>query len=240
MKNLVKLTVAFFVLWFFYNVVTHVGQSTELINRAQANQQQHITNPVPKSETTEEFKSRMDRETTPSPTPAANRHKINEQFTLGDYSYRITKMVTRNSLGNEFNREVAGQDETFVVVYFTIRNDSKKTQTVMADDFQIIDQQGREFSTDSEASTALLMSGVSKDFLIRQIQPGLTKNAVTVFRVPTDVANGSITLVVPEKGSFSSGKATIAVKRYRKSLTRITKLSPTADPFFTGRPTATC
>jgi hypothetical protein len=210
MKNLVKLTVAFLVLWFFYNVVTHVSQSTELINRAQANEQQHITNPVPKSETTEEFKSRMDRETMPSPTPAANRHKMNEQFTLGDYSYRVTKIVTASRLGNQFVREVAGQDEKFVVVYFTIRNDSKKTQTVMADDFQIIDAQGRQFSTDSEASTALLMSGVSKDFLIRQIQPSLTKNAVTVFRVPADAINGSMTLVVPEKGLFSSGKATVA------------------------------
>ena len=117
LKNLVKLTVAFFVMWFFYNVVTHVGQSTELINRAQANQQQDITNPVPKSETTEEFKSRMDRETMPSPTPAANRHKFNEQFTLGDYSYRVTKIVTASRLGNQFVREVAGQDEKFVVVY---------------------------------------------------------------------------------------------------------------------------
>ena len=91
-----------------------------------------------------------------------------------------------------------------------IRNESKKTQTVMADDFQIIDAQGRQFSTDSEASTALLMSGASKDFLIRQIQPSLTKNAVTVFRVPADAINGSMTLVVPEKGLFSSGKATVA------------------------------
>ena len=221
MKNLVKLIVAFFVLWFFYNVVTHVGQTTDLINRAQANQQQHIDNPVPKNETAEEFKARMERETItsvtmPSPTPAANRYKIGEQFKLGDYTYKVIKIVTASRLGNQFVREVAGQDEKFVVVYFTIRNDSNKTQTVMADDFQIIDAQGRQFSTDSEASTALLMSGVSKDFLIRQIQPSLTKNAVTVFRVPADAISGPMTLAVPEKGLFSSGKATVAFKWKKK------------------------
>jgi hypothetical protein len=94
-------------------------------------------------------------------------------------------------------------------VNFTIRNDSNTTQRVLADDFKIKDQRGREFSNDSKAGTALLFSGGKNDVFLREIQPGLSSKGVTVFRVPADILEQPMVLVVPEKGFFSSKKVTI-------------------------------
>jgi len=148
--------------------------------------------------------------------PAANPdtdYKIGQEFKLGDYTYRITNFTLTSRVGNEFSREVAAEGEQFVIVYFTIRNDTNKTQQVLADDLEIKDGQGRQFTNDSNASTALMMSGGKKDFFLREIQPSLTGKGVTVFRVPADVAKQSMVLVVPEKGLFSSKKMTVLLTK---------------------------
>jgi hypothetical protein len=148
--------------------------------------------------------------------PAANLdtdYKIGQEFKLGDYTYRITNFTLTSTVGNEFSREVAEEGEKFVVVSFTIRNDTNKTQQVLADDFEIKDAQSRQFANDSNASTALMMSGGKKDFFLREIQPGLTGKGITVFRVPADVAKQPMVLVVPQKGLFSSKKVTVLLTK---------------------------
>jgi hypothetical protein len=113
-------------------------------------------------------------------------------------------------VGSGYSQETAEEGEKFVLVNFTIRNDSNTTQQVRADDFKIKDQQGREFSNDSKASTALLFSGGKKDMFLREIQPGLTSKGVTVFRVPADVVKQPMILLVPQKGAFF-GRKTVTV-----------------------------
>ena len=121
--------------------------------------------------------------------PAANPdtdYKIGQEFKLGDYTYRITNFTLTSRVGNEFSREVAEEGGKFVVVSFTIRNDTNKTQQVLADDFEIKDAQGRRFANDSNASTALMMSGGKKDFILREIlktYPGIKEYPHSAIRL---------------------------------------------------------
>jgi Domain of unknown function (DUF4352)/Superinfection immunity protein len=150
--------------------------------------------------------------TTPEmkPTGASeNQRKIGEEFQLGDYTYRITGFRVTSKVGSGYSQESAEQGAKFVLVNFTIRNDSNKTQQVLADDFKIKDQQGREFSNDSKASMALLLSGGKKDAFLRQIQPGLTSQGATVFRVPADIVQQPMILLVPQKGAFFGKTVTV-------------------------------
>lgn len=56
-----------------------------------------------------------------------------------------------------------------------IRNNSKETTTVLSNDFKVMDHQNRSFSPYSGGSVYL-----GSDFLLSQLQPGLTKRVATV------------------------------------------------------------
>jgi hypothetical protein len=140
-------------------------------------------------------------------------YPIGQEFILGDYTYKITSSKITKAIGsNEFARQKASDESIFLVVAFTIKNNTKQTQTVMADDFKIKDSQDREFSPSSDANTALTMSGDGKDFMFSQLQPGLTKKQVVAFEIPVDDVKSKLSVLVPEKGFFSSGKALIAIQ----------------------------
>jgi hypothetical protein len=96
-----------------------------------------------------------------------------------------------------------------VVVYFAIRNESKKTETVLTDDFRVVDGNGNVYSASTEATTALLMSGATKDLAISQLQPGLQKDTATAFEVPDAAWKVGAKLIVPEKGLLGTGQATV-------------------------------
>jgi hypothetical protein len=146
-----------------------------------------------------------------SSAPAAKTVKLGETFQLGEFSYMVTEVKTAKNLGNQFMKEEAGEGATFLIVYFTIRNDGKETATVMKDDFEIRDTQDRTFRSSSNANTALAMSN-DDDFMISELQPGLQKTTATAFEVPEDVIANNFDIVVPEKGWTGSGSLAVAVK----------------------------
>lgn len=146
-----------------------------------------------------------------APTEAAPALAVGDQFTLGDFTYVIDDVDVRRQIGNEFVNEQASSGASFVVVSFRIRNEGNETETVLSDDFKIVDQRGREFRTSSGATTALAMSGGGNDFLLSELQPGIMKESITAFEVPDDVIQSGFTLVIPQKG-FSSNEARIAIQ----------------------------
>ena len=135
---------------------------------------------------------------------------VGEQFSLGDFAYRIENVESLKRIGNEFINSESSPGASFVVVTFIIRNDGNETKTVLTSDFKIIDEKGREFKTSSDATTTLSMSGDS-DFILSELQPGIQKQSVTAFEVPDEVLSQGFTLVVPEKGVFNSGEAKIRI-----------------------------
>jgi len=143
-------------------------------------------------------------------------HTIGETFPLGNYTYQIDGVTKRAEIGNyafgRFMGKRASAGATLLVVTYTIENTSTETQTVLADDFQIRDSQGRTYRASSDANTALMMeqSG-DKDFLFSELQPGIPRRMQQAFEVTEASLSSPIQIIVPEKGMWSSGRAVIEV-----------------------------
>jgi hypothetical protein len=133
---------------------------------------------------------------------------IGDSFELGDFRYRIDRVSHGSKIGQGFAQKRASAGAIYVWVVFSIRNDSNETKTVMTDDFVLVDSQGRRFRASSEANTAVVMSG-ERDFLLRELQPGIEKKAGTAFEIPADAFSSGLCVEVPEKGFFGSKKVTV-------------------------------
>lgn len=142
--------------------------------------------------------------------PAAAPTKMGEKIQLGKFAYVVSKVSKARSVGNDFVNAKASDGAVFLVVDYTIENLGKETETVLTDDFQIVDKQGRTFKASSDANSALAMSG-GKDLLLSEIQPGLKRQMRSAFEVPEIVVKEGAKLVIPEKG-WGSGKVEIELK----------------------------
>ncbi len=136
---------------------------------------------------------------------------IGESFALGDFTYRVDKVRTAHTLGNEFTHQTAAPEATYVIVYFSILNNANETKVVLTDDFTLVDPQGRRYSPSSEANTALMMTSENKDFLLSELHPGVTKRTATAFEIPKDSLTSGLYLEIPEKGLLSTGKETVTI-----------------------------
>ncbi len=128
--------------------------------------------------------------------------KVGETFRLGDFSYRILGSRDEGYVGRPPLAVEAGLGGRFLIVRYSVTNESNKTRTVVSDDFILRDGKGREYRPAAKALTALLSSEENKDFLLSELQPGLQHVTSTAFEVPTQsiYGDGSLTLIVPEKG----------------------------------------
>ena len=157
------------------------------------------------------------QQTTPTvdyaPVVEAERQpKLGEDFRLGDFTYNVKRVTSSTTIGSGFAKKRASEGARFVVVEYTILNESNVTETVLADDFRIVDSQKREYRPSSEANTALMMSGETKDFVISEVQPGIKKKMQTAFEMPEASVMGGFTLVIPEKGLLGTGSVRISLR----------------------------
>lgn len=152
---------------------------------------------------------------TAAPQPPANAGPIiGDQFRLGSFTYRITDASATRVIQNAIGGESAGPNATFIIVEYEITNEGNETYTGFSDDFEILDGQGRKFRTSSSGTTAFMMAGNNKDFILSELHPGITKIAAQIFEVPETVL-GNVRLRVPEKGMFSSGEVIVNLMRTR-------------------------
>ena len=105
----------------------------------------------------------------------------------------------------------------FVIVGYDLTNDGKETETVMTDDFKVMDGEGRVFRSSSKATTAIAML-TDQDLLLTEVQPGLTREMLTAFEVAEDAARAGLTLVIKEKGLFGSGEVRVTLPVLEGSL----------------------
>jgi hypothetical protein len=65
-------------------------------------------------------------------------YKIGQPFTLGDYTYNVTKFEAKRKIGSQYYNKEAEEGAKFIVVYYSIRNNTKETQTVRSEDFKVL------------------------------------------------------------------------------------------------------
>jgi hypothetical protein len=151
----------------------------------------------------------------PAPAPRAEKKtrqvQLGEAFALGHFAYKVAVAEKSNTIGSAYSRKRAPEGASYVVVRYGIRNDGNQTETVMASDMTVRDGKGRTFRTDSGAETALAMSE-GHDFILSELQPGITKTTAAAYLVPNDAIESGLTLVVPEKGFLGTGAVEVPLE----------------------------
>ena len=137
--------------------------------------------------------------------------RLNEPFTLGDFSYDITEIRETAFLGNEFIHKEAEPNAVYLIVSFQITNHSRETETVLTDDFEVKTASGTTYKPDSDALATYAMSGGNNDLIVSQLQPEITKSTATIFLTPSSAVNSKLFLRVPKKGWMSSGEVIVAL-----------------------------
>lgn len=107
--------------------------------------------------------------------------KIGDQIEVGNFSYLVNDAKFAKTIGNEFSQQTA--DGIFLIVSVTFRNNDNEEHTLDNSFFKLTDEAGTEFSSSSEGTTALEMSGKETLFL-KQCNPHITKSGLIVFEVP--------------------------------------------------------
>jgi len=150
------------------------------------------------------------QESSPKPPAEKKLFGLSEDFRVGEFSYRIINYMNQERVGNRYTSVTSSQGAIFVVVDYVTKNESMKTQTVAADIFILKDAKGREYRPSSAAVTALALSG-NKDYLLSELQPGISKQTQTAFEVPWEVTQRKMILIVPERG-WKPGKAEVLLR----------------------------
>lgn len=155
-------------------------------------------------------RSRDARSATRNEQPKKQMYTIGQRFQLGDFAYTVDEVGEHETIGDvEFGLgERAGKGGVFLVVAFTIENLTNETQTVLTDDFELVDTRGRKYRASADATTALALNS-GQDWILAEIQPGLPADQLTAFEIPQNSVTPGLYLVIPEKGFFSSGNAKV-------------------------------
>lgn len=137
-------------------------------------------------------------------TPTAEpipRHDMNEPFVVGSgakrVEYTVTNATTTERVGGSFGETADG---VFVVVALEITNVGDESFDLSSNVFHLVDSQGREYDTDTEA-VIRAENGLSYE----QVNPDLTITGVVIFDVPSDQTGRQ--LRVDPAGIFSGAES---------------------------------
>lgn len=145
-----------------------------------------------------------------SPTPHNDRKTMGEGFSLGNFTYTITKAFAVGGIERHFQATLRpAEGAVFVVVEYTIRNDGKSSDDMWVSGFKIQDPQGREFEPSSDVETEIDMRSKRDDAFVKQLHPGIARKLQEGFEIPTECLKQPLVLLVSERGFLSTGVAKV-------------------------------
>ncbi|HHB1963433.1 TPA: DUF4352 domain-containing protein [Bacillus cereus] len=119
----------------------------------------------------------------------------------------VGSVETLESVGTEHINEKA--QGIFKVVELTLTNNQKDAITLSSNSFKLVDNQGREFSTNSAAQIKLnVANGGNSKFLLEKLNPGLSQTGKVVFDVPKNVQG----LVLKARGGMMGKEITLKLE----------------------------
>lgn len=139
-------------------------------------------------------------------------YSVGKAFRLGLYTYTIAGSQIATTLGGQRNPISADAGAEYVVVTFTVRNDSIRARELSTADLKIEDANGVTYAPSRPATALLQPSLDGSDEPLTDIQPGATKVLAVAFEIPETSLKQPLTLIIPEQGPFASRKASIPLK----------------------------
>ncbi|MGV6946001.1 DUF4352 domain-containing protein [Sphingobacterium kyonggiense] len=106
---------------------------------------------------------------------------IGQPTEVGNFIYTVEKTNFKKSIGDEFLNQQA--DGIYLLVTLSIKNISNESRTLDNSLFKLTDDNGTEYESSTDGSTALEFSG-GKSIFLKQCQPNITTKGTLVFEVP--------------------------------------------------------
>jgi hypothetical protein len=138
-----------------------------------------------------------------------NVHALGEAFRLGPYTYTVTGHQTATALDNHFSPVQAGQGNEYLIVTFSIRNDSTKSRVMSTDAFKLQDANGAVYAACSQGAAVPRTALTQGDLLLTEIQPGIMKVLAVAFEVPANSLKPPVKLLVFEQDLLGSREAIV-------------------------------
>ena len=139
--------------------------------------------------------------------------QIGDTATIDDISFTVTNANSTQEIddadGNEFIDPVTTSNQ-FIVLDATIKNGKSEAITMDASFFKLNTEDGTTYEPKQDGD--LMMVIPSEKFLfLEQINPGLSKDGMVVFEVPSDIKMENLTLNV-DAGFWGTKSASIELK----------------------------
>jgi len=135
-------------------------------------------------------------ETTPSqetPSDEPKTHSFNEPVIVDNFKYTFKSQALAKELGRYVGDYFSGTKANgiYFIVELEVENIGSKAEYLSSSNIKVIDDQKREFETDSSAQIYLSMAPGYKDaksMIFDKLNPGLTQQGYVVFDVPEDIS----------------------------------------------------
>ncbi len=120
-------------------------------------------------------------------TEKKSAFSIGDDVTVGDLAYRVESSKEASSIqsGNEFIDDLTTTGK-FVIIDVTVQNNDKESRYVDGAMFKLLDKDGAEYSSTSEADM-LINDGTG--FFLEKINPKMSRRGKVAFEVPADATN---------------------------------------------------
>lgn len=131
-------------------------------------------------------------ETTESPASGIETTEkitaIGEDVMVGSISYKVNELTTASEIGEYIFDTFMGEraNGIFYVIDLTIENKGKESENLFMPTLKIIDDQEREFDSDTGAEMYYDVGGKKAISFGEQLQPGLPITGVKMFDLPKD------------------------------------------------------
>lgn len=136
-------------------------------------------------------------------------YSLGKAFRLGPYTYTVTGCETAVALGSEFNPMRPNPGNEYVIVTFSVRNDSTKPRVVSTDPLKLADADGAVYTACGQGAAAPRTELTRHDIWLTEVRPGSTKTLAAAFEVPVTALKPPIKLFVFDQGLLGSGEAIV-------------------------------
>jgi hypothetical protein len=122
-------------------------------------------------------------------------------------TWKVASVKQAKSLGNEYINETA--DGVFVIVGLRVQNGKDESVTINSDQVTL-EVNGKEYSTDSDGTTQLMLTDDTESFFFKDLGPDVATTGSVVFDVPQAVLAQKSEVCFGELG-FGSTKGCIGL-----------------------------
>jgi hypothetical protein len=143
-----------------------------------------------------------------APSPG-NVYAPGNAFRLGPYTYTITGHQTAATLDGRFSPASANPGYEYLIVTFSVRNDSTKPRVFSTDAFKLQDADGALYAACCQGAAVPRTELTRGDLLLTEIHPGATKRLAAAFEVPAASLMPAFKLLVFAQDLLGTHEATV-------------------------------